>query len=264
MRKKIAAGNWKMNKTFEEGKILLSEVVNMVKDELVHPNVHVVLGVPAPYLSSFAALIDTTKVALAAQNCHPKESGAYTGEVSVGMLQSVGVQYVIIGHSERREYFQETDAFIAEKVDAILAKGLTPIFCCGESLEQRNAPGYLEFVASQLTDSLFHLSVEDFGKVVIAYEPIWAIGTGVTASSEQAQEMHAFLRAHVATKYGQEVADNTSILYGGSCNEKNAPELFAREDIDGGLIGGASLKSREFVNIAKYEITRIIFKSYKY
>ena len=251
MRKKIAAGNWKMNKTFEEGKILLSEVVNMVKDELVHPNVHVVLGVPAPYLSSFATLIDTTKVALAAQNCHPKESGAYTGEVSVGMLQSVGVQYVIIGHSERREYFQETDTFIAEKVDAILAKGLTPIFCCGETLQQREQGIHFDFVTGQLTNSLFHLSAEELQKVVIAYEPIWAIGTGVTASSAQAQEMHQVLRQHLASKYGQDVADEISILYGGSVGAANAEELFSQPDVDGGLVGGASLKSRDFVNIAK-------------
>lgn len=251
MRKKYAAGNWKMNKTFDDGQILLSEVVNMTKDEMVNPNVQVVLGVPFPYLSTFGKLIDTPKVALAAQNCHPKESGAYTGEVSVGMLKSVGVTYIIIGHSERREYFNETDAFIAQKVDAILAQGLTPIFCCGETLSQREAGIHFDFVKGQLTNSLFHLSADELQKVVIAYEPIWAIGTGVTASSEQAQEMHKVLRDHLASKYGQDVADEISILYGGSVGAANAQELFGMPDVDGGLVGGASLKSRDFVTIAK-------------
>lgn len=190
-------------------------------------------------------------MSLGAQNCYPKPSGAYTGEVSAPMLKSVGVDYVLVGHSERRQYFGESNAFLKEKTDALLAEGLTPIFCCGETLEQRNAEGYMEFVASQLTDSLFHLSATEFGKVVIAYEPIWAIGTGVTASSDQAQDMHAYLRQHIAKQYGEQVADDTTILYGGSCNEKNAAELFARPDVDGGLIGGASLKSREFTNIIK-------------
>lgn len=251
MRKKYAAGNWKMNKTFDEGQILLSEVVNMVKDELTHPNVQVVLGVPFPYLSTFAKLIDTPKVALAAQNCHPKASGAYTGEVSVPMLKSVGVQYVIIGHSERREYFGETDAFIAEKTDAILADGLTPIFCCGETLAQREAGIHFDFVKGQLTNSLFHLDEETVKKVVIAYEPIWAIGTGVTATSAQAQEMHLVLRDHLATQYGRETAEEISILYGGSVSAGNAEELFSQPDVDGGLVGGASLKSRDFTEISK-------------
>jgi triosephosphate isomerase (TIM) len=251
MRKKYAAGNWKMNKTFEEGQILLSEVVNMVNDELQHPNVHVILGVPFPYLSSYTKLVNSSKVSIAAQNCHPKASGAYTGEVSVGMLKSVGVKYVIIGHSERREYFAETDAFIAEKVDAIIAEGLTPIFCCGETLAQREAGIHFDFVNGQITNSLFHLSAEMIQKVIIAYEPIWAIGTGVTASSEQAQEMHKVLRAHLASKYGEAVAQEISILYGGSVGAANAQELFAQPDVDGGLVGGASLKSRDFTDISK-------------
>ncbi len=250
MRKKYAAGNWKMNKTLEEGTSLLSEVVNMVKDELVNPNVQVIVCVPAPYLSTFSKLIDTDKVALGAQNCHPKASGAYTGEVSVGMLASVGVQYVIIGHSERREYFNESDAFIAEKVDAILAGGLTPIFCCGDTLAQRQAGIHFDFVRGQVSNGLFHLSAEALQKVVIAYEPIWAIGTGVTASNDEAQEMHAMLRKHLASQYG-DVAQNISILYGGSVGAANAAELFACPDVDGGLVGGASLKSRDFTNIAK-------------
>ena len=251
MRKKYAAGNWKMNKTFEEGQILLSEVVNMVKDELTNPNVQVILGVPFPYLSTFSKLIDTPKVALAAQNCHPKSSGAYTGEVSVSMLKSVGVEYVIIGHSERREYFQESDQFIAEKVDAILAEGLTPIFCCGETLAQREAGIHFDFVKGQITNSLFHLDAETIKKVVIAYEPIWAIGTGVTASSAQAQEMHKELRGHLVNKYGSDVAGKISILYGGSVGAANAEELFSQPDVDGGLVGGASLKSRDFTEISK-------------
>lgn len=251
MRKKIAAGNWKMNKTFEEGQILLSEVVNMVKDEVVNPNVQVVVCVPFPYLSTFSKMIDTNKVALGAQNCYPKASGAYTGEVSVQMLKSVGVSHIIIGHSERRQYFNESDEFLAEKTNAILENGLTPIFCCGETLEQRNEGIHFDFVCGQLTNSLFHLSADDLKKVVIAYEPIWAIGTGVTASNDQAQEMHAVLRKHLGSKYGEEVANEISILYGGSVNEKTAPELFACPDVDGGLVGGASLKSREFTNIAK-------------
>jgi triosephosphate isomerase len=251
MRKKIAAGNWKMNKTIEDGTILLSEVVNMVKDELVDPNVQVVVCVPFPYLSTFGKLIDTDKVALGAQNCYPKASGSFTGEVSVPMLASVGVKYVIIGHSERRQYFNESDAFIAEKLNAILEGGLTPIFCCGETLEQRNEGIHFDFVKGQLTNSLFHLSADELKKVVIAYEPIWAIGTGVTASNDQAQEMHAVLRGHLASKYGEEVANEISILYGGSVNGANAQELFACPDVDGGLVGGASLKSREFTNIAK-------------
>lgn len=251
MRKKYAAGNWKMNTNFEEGKKLLSEVVNMVKDEVTDANVQVVVGVPFPYLGTFGQLIDTSKVALAAQNCHPETSGAFTGETSVQMLKSVGVKYVIIGHSERREMFNEDDAFIAAKVDAILAEGLTPIFCCGETLAQREAGVHFDFVRSQFTNGLFHLDADALKKVVIAYEPIWAIGTGVTASSEQAQEMHKMLRDHLASKYGQEVADEISILYGGSVKPNNAQELFGMPDVDGGLVGGASLDSRGFTDIAK-------------
>ena len=251
MRKKYAAGNWKMNKTFDEGEILLSEVVNMVKDELTHPNVQVVLGVPFPYLSAFSKRIDTPKVALAAQNCFPKDSGAYTGEVSVPMLKSVGVQYVIIGHSERREYFGESDTFIAEKTDAVLAGGLTPIFCCGETLAQRESGIHFDFVKNQITNSLFHLDADTLKKVVIAYEPIWAIGTGVTATSAQAQEMHKVLRDHLAHKYGEETAAEVSVLYGGSVSAANAAELFSQPDVDGGLVGGASLKSRDFTEISK-------------
>jgi triosephosphate isomerase (TIM) len=251
MRKKIVAGNWKMNKSAEEAMILASEVIFMIKDE-VTTDVQVVLCTPSLYLNTVAKHVEpAANVFVGAQNCHQKASGAYTGEISAPMLASLGIEYVILGHSERRQYFGEDDTLLAEKINISLENNLKPIFCCGESLEQRNAEGFLELVASQITNSLFHLSAEDFGKVVIAYEPIWAIGTGLTATSAQAQEMHAYLRGHIAGKYGQTVADNTSILYGGSCNEKNAAELFACPDVDGGLIGGASLKSREFVNIIK-------------
>ena len=251
MRKNIVAGNWKMNKTLEEGITLASEIVNMVKDE-VRDDTTVVLNPPFIHLNSIHHLVkNAPKVFLGAQNCNDHASGAYTGEVSVDMLRSVGVDYVILGHSERREYYKESNELLTKKVNLVLEKGLTPIFCCGESLEIRQEGSYVEFVSNQLTDSLFHLTQEDFSKIVIAYEPIWAIGTGVTASSDQAQEMHAALRAHLASKYGKTIADETSILYGGSCKPDNANELFANPDVDGGLIGGASLTSRDFVDIVK-------------
>ncbi|GAB3565328.1 triose-phosphate isomerase [Spirosoma luteolum] len=251
MRKKIVAGNWKMNKTLDEAKALLSEVINMVKDEVTN-DVTVVLCPPSVYLTTARQYVPTGgRLALGAQNCHEKASGAFTGEISAPMLQSIGVDYVILGHSERRQYFAETNAQLAAKVDSALASGLTPIFCCGESLDLREGGDYVGFVKGQLTDSLFHLSAEQFARIVIAYEPIWAIGTGLTASSAQAQDMHFELRRHIAGQYGDEVAQNTTILYGGSANEKNAQELFSQPDVDGGLIGGASLKSREFTNVIK-------------
>jgi triosephosphate isomerase len=249
MRKKVIAGNWKMNKNLEEGLALATEVANIAKDE-VPSDVNVVICVPFISLASISKVLND-KVALGAQNVHQKESGAYTGEISATMLTSVGVKYVIIGHSERREYFGETNQQLAEKVNIALANGLTPLFCCGETLQQREKGIHFDFVNSQLTESLFHLSSDDLKKVVIAYEPIWAIGTGVTASDEQAQEMHAVLRAHLASKYGQAVAEEISILYGGSMKPDNAKGLLACKDIDGGLIGGASLKARDFINIAK-------------
>lgn len=251
MRKKIVAGNWKMNKTLDEALALTSELVNMIKDE-VNSDVQVILCTPSLYLTTLKSYVENSPlVALGAQNCYEKASGAFTGEISAPMIKSIGIEYVIIGHSERRQYFGESNAQLAEKVNISLENGLVPLFCCGESLQQRQNEDFIGFVKNQIEESLFHLSAEDFGKVVIAYEPIWAIGTGLTASSEQAQDMHAALRAHVASKYGQEVADNTSILYGGSVSSANAEELFACPDVDGGLVGGASLKSREFVNIIK-------------
>lgn len=249
MRKKIVAGNWKMNNDLEAGYKLATEVNNIVKDE-VSANVEVVLCAPFIHLSGLSKLV-SGKVKLGAQNVYTKKSGAYTGEISAEMLKSVGVSYVILGHSERREYFGESNAFLAEKVNIVLENGLTPIFCIGETLKQREEGIHFDLVRSQLTESLFHLSAEAFANVVIAYEPIWAIGTGVTASTEQAQEIHAVIRQHIASKYGNEVANNTTIQYGGSCNPTNAPELFACADIDGGLIGGASLEARKFIDVIK-------------
>lgn len=251
MRKKIVAGNWKMNKTLDEALTLTSEVVNMINDEIIG-DVTVVLCPPAVYLNTMGAYIPSSSpIALGAQNCYGKGSGAFTGEISAPMLTSIGVQYVILGHSERRQHFGETNAQLAEKVDTVLDNKLIPIFCCGESLALRESGEYNDFVKNQLTDSLFHLSPEQFTKLVIAYEPIWAIGTGLTASAGQAQDMHFEIRQHIASQYGDEIAQDITILYGGSANEKNAAELFAQVDVDGGLIGGASLKSREFTNIVK-------------
>ncbi|TAE76015.1 MAG: triose-phosphate isomerase [Bacteroidetes bacterium] len=251
MRKKIVAGNWKLNKNLEEGLSLASEIINIAKDEL-HNQAILVINPPFIHLSSLQKLIpQNTNIRLGSQNCYHQKSGAFTGEISAEMLKSVGVQYTIVGHSERREYFNETAEQLAQKVKLLLEVGITPIFCCGESLSIRESGSHLAFVAQQITDSLFDLSVEDIQKIVIAYEPIWAIGTGKTASSAQAQEMHAYLRNHLAQKYSQEIAQNISILYGGSCNPQNAKELFACADIDGGLIGGASLKSRDFITIAQ-------------
>jgi triosephosphate isomerase len=251
MRKKIVAGNWKMNMTFEEGQILTSEIVNMYKDEAIK-DVIAVLNPPFPHIFPVKKLIGSVEgIALGAQNCSDKEGGAYTGEVSAKILASFGVQYVILGHSERREYFKENNELLAEKVKVALANGLTPIFCCGESLEIRTAGTHEANVKFQLTESLFGLTPEEFSKVVIAYEPIWAIGTGKTATADQAQEMHAALRRHIGSKFGKEIAAQTSILYGGSANPGNAKELFSKPDVDGGLIGGASLKSRDFLDIIK-------------
>ena len=251
MRKKIIAGNWKMNMTFDEGQKLTSEIVNMFKDENIS-DVQLVLNPPFPHLHPVKKLIgDTPNVFLGAQNCSDKESGAYTGEVSAKILASFGVSHVILGHSERREYFKEDNAILTEKLKQALANGLIPIFCCGESLEIREAGTHESNVKFQLTDSLFGLTAEEISKVVIAYEPIWAIGTGKTATSDEAQQMHLSLRKHIDSNYGQDVADSISLLYGGSMNAGNAADLLSKPDVDGGLIGGASLKSRDFIEIAK-------------
>jgi triosephosphate isomerase (TIM) len=248
MRKKIVAGNWKCNTTVSEGVALAKQVSDIV-NERGAKDVVVVLGTPFTHLTSVVAAVDNSRINIAAQNCAAEPKGAFTGEVSVSMIQSTGATYVIIGHSERREYYHETSAILNKKVALTLAQGLTPIYCCGEALEIREAGTENAFVKNQLEETIFNLSAEDFGKIVIAYEPIWAIGTGRTASSQQAQDMLAFIRQLIAEKYNQSIAAECSILYGGSCSPANANELFAQPDIDGGLIGGASLKSEDFLAI---------------
>jgi triosephosphate isomerase (TIM) len=251
MRKRIVAGNWKMNNTMDEGLKLASEIINMVHDEVMD-EVKVVMAPPFPFIYNVAKLAETEgNIYVAGQNCSEYTSGAYTGEVSASMLKSAKATFVILGHSERRQYFNETNELLAKKVDIALQINLLPIFCCGESLETRENGNHYEFVCDQLTKSLFHLTEDEFSKIVIAYEPIWAIGTGKTATSDQAQEMHSKIREHIKNQYGNVIANNTPILYGGSCNPKNAKEIFAGQDVDGGLIGGASLKSRDFVDIIK-------------
>lgn len=251
MRQKIVAGNWKMNKTLQEANALTAEVMGITDDE-VHGDVKIILCVPFPFLLPIKNQVGNhSRISIGAQNCNEHQAGAYTGEVSASMLKSAGIPYVIIGHSERRQYYNEDDKTLAQKIDAAFANGLTPIFCCGEPLVVREDNKQNEWVTDQLEQSLFNLPAEAIKKTVIAYEPIWAIGTGKTASSQQAQDMHAVIRTQLASKYGKEVADNISILYGGSVNAANAKELFSCPDVDGGLVGGASLKSREFVEIAK-------------
>ena len=247
MRKNIVAGNWKMNKTLQEGIALAKELNETLANE--KPNCDVIICTPFIHLASVTPLVDPAKIGVGAENCADKESGAYTGEVSAAMVASTGAKYVILGHSERRAYYHETPEILKTKVQLALANGLTPIFCIGEVLEEREAGKHFEVVDAQIKESLFDLSAEDFGKIVLAYEPVWAIGTGKTASPEQAQEIHAFIRSIVADKYGKEIADNTSILYGGSCKPSNAKELFANPDVDGGLIGGAALKVSDFKGI---------------
>jgi triosephosphate isomerase len=250
MRKQIAAANWKMNLTLEQGQTLLKEITSAGIQ--LQPSQQAIFAVPFPYLSMAKTAINAqANFDIAAQNCSDKKSGAYTGEVSVEMLQSMNISYCIIGHSERREYFNETNAILADKVNICLQYNITPIFCCGEALQIREENTQNAFVQQQLEESLFHLSTEQVQKVVIAYEPIWAIGTGKTASTEQAQEMHAHIRQVLVNKYGQNVADSISILYGGSVKAGNAAELFASPDVDGGLVGGASLLAQDFVQIIK-------------
>ena len=248
MRKNIVAGNWKMNTTLPEGVQLAKDVCAAVAAE-ANLKCDVILGVPFTHLTTVKEIIGDTNVGLAAQNCADKASGAYTGEVSAAMVASTGAGYVILGHSERRGYYNETAEILKEKVDLALANGLKIIFCCGESLEERENGTFKEVISAELRDSLFHLTAEQLANIVIAYEPIWAIGTGKTATSDQAQEIHALIRAMLAEQYGAQVADDMTILYGGSCKPGNAPELFAKPDIDGGLIGGASLKAADFMGI---------------
>jgi len=250
MRKQIAAANWKMNCNLNEATNLLKSLASA--EVKLAPNHEVVIGVPYPYLLLAKDYLEKQSgYFVSAQNCYTRDAGAYTGEVSAGMLASCGISHVIIGHSERREYFNETNAILAAKVDQALKNGLTPIFCCGEALEIREKGGQNDFVTSQIKESLFHLSADQISCLVIAYEPIWAIGTGKTATSDQAQEMHAHIRNVIAEKYGEAIANIIPILYGGSVKGSNAAEIFGKQDVDGGLVGGASLKADEFENIIK-------------
>ncbi|MFW5890248.1 MAG: triose-phosphate isomerase [Marinilabiliaceae bacterium] len=247
MRQNIVAGNWKMNKTLQEGVELASELQKKLQAN--KPNCRVIIGTPFIHLSEICKTVDQELIGVSAQNCADHESGAYTGEVSAPMVKSTGARYVIIGHSERRTLFHEGDAMLKTKTDLALQNNLTPIFCIGEVLQERESDKHFEVVKKQVQNALFHLSAEDFKKIILAYEPVWAIGTGRTATPDQAQEMHAFIRKVVAEKYGKDVANDTSILYGGSCKPSNAGELFANPDVDGGLIGGASLKVEDFSGI---------------
>ena len=247
-RQLIVAGNWKMNTTLKEGVRLAKGIVKKTKptDPLV------IMATPFTHLQAVGEVIkDVPNIHLAAQNCSDELSGAYTGEISVSMLKAVGVKYVIIGHSERRQIFKEGNKLLAKKANTVLENKLLPIFCCGEPLKVRKAGNHVRYVSKQLREGIFHLSAKDFSKVIIAYEPIWAIGTGVTASPEQAQEIHDKIRKMIARKYGEKIANATNILYGGSVKPANAKEIFAQPDVDGGLVGGASLKAEDFVKIIK-------------
>ncbi|HLW09735.1 MAG TPA: triose-phosphate isomerase [Fermentimonas sp.] len=247
MRKNIVAGNWKMNKNLQEGVEFAKELNEALKGKTL--NCDVVVGTPFIHLASVVENVDSDKIGVAAQNCAEKDSGAYTGEVSAQMIASTGASYVILGHSERRAYYHDTAEILKEKVKQALDNNLTPIFCIGEVLEERESEKHFDVVKSQIVDSLFDLTAYDFGKIVLAYEPVWAIGTGKTASPAQAQEMHAFIRKTLSERYGEDVANNTSILYGGSANADNAKELFSNPDVDGGLIGGASLSVDKFMPV---------------
>jgi triosephosphate isomerase len=247
MRKKIVAGNWKMNMNLQDGVALAKEINEaLVADK---PNCGVVICTPFIHLASVAQVLDQNVVGLGAEDCADKEKGAFTGEVSAEMVKSTGAQYVILGHSERRQYYGETAEILKEKVQLALKNGLKIIFCCGETLEEREANKQNEVVKAELADSVFNLSEEEWKNIILAYEPIWAIGTGKTATSDQAEEMLAYIRSIVAEKYGKNAAEDTTILYGGSCKASNAPELFSKPNIDGGLIGGASLKTADFKGI---------------
>jgi triosephosphate isomerase len=248
MRKQIAAANWKMNLSHLEADSLLDQL--LASEHHLSSNQAVIFAVPAIYIPlAVQKLKGKQNIFVAAQNCHQKANGAYTGEIAASMYASVGVQHIILGHSERREFFAESDSLLAEKTESVLAIGSTPIFCCGEPLSIREAGIQNSFVEAQLKNALFQLSADQIVKVVIAYEPIWAIGTGKTATSEQAQEIHAYIRSVFAAKYGQNIADQISILYGGSVKAANAKEIFSQPDVDGGLVGGASLIATEFAAI---------------
>lgn len=250
MRQQIAAANWKMNLTYQLGEILLNDVLSAEISLAEHQ--HVIFAVPYPYLiMARSEVAEEYNNHVAAQNCYHKKSGAYTGEVSAEMLHSIAIRYCIVGHSERREYFAETNAVLAEKMNLCFENFIIPIFCCGEMLQIREAGTQNEFVTTQLRESLFHLSPEKIKETIVAYEPVWAIGTGKTATTEQAQEMHAHLRSILASQFGHEIADEVSILYGGSLKPNNAKELFSCKDVDGGLVGGASLVAADFKEIIR-------------
>lgn len=248
MRKRIVAGNWKMNKTFSEAETLLFDIADLLGEKRTE-GVEVVVCPPALYLELASDIAQQNDFNCGAQNLSQYKAGAYTGEISAEMIKSAGVKYAILGHSERRMYFGENDEVLAIKIDRALENNLLPIYCCGEVLEEREQERHFEVVEGQIEKALFHLTADQVKDIVIAYEPVWAIGTGKTASPAQAQEMHARIRAKLASQYGQEIANDISILYGGSCNPSNAQELFAQPDVDGGLIGGASLKAEDFVAI---------------
>jgi triosephosphate isomerase len=251
MRKKIIAANWKMNKTFPEALALIREIKSKLT-QLENRKAIVVIAPPYPYLKMVSdELKGVDNVFAASQNCHSKEQGAFTGEVSAAMIRSVGADYTIIGHSERRMYFKEAPVFLKEKVSVALSNNLMPVYCIGETLEQRESGKHFETVKIQLEEGLFFLDKNNFSKIIIAYEPVWAIGTGLNATSTQAQEMHSYIRSVIKEKYENEISEKISILYGGSCNEKNAAELFICKDVDGGLIGGASLNASSFIEIIK-------------
>lgn len=249
MRKKIVAGNWKMNTTFQEGVELAKAVA--AKSVETSENVGLIVAPPFTHLAAVAEALKGSKVELSAQNCADHEKGAYTGEVAVNMLTSVGCQWTILGHSERRQYYGETDGKLVEKTKLALAAGLGVILCVGENLEQREAGKHFDVVTEQIKNVLYNFTADDMSKIIVAYEPVWAIGTGKTASAEQAEEIHACIRKVLADKFGAQVAEETSILYGGSCKPSNAKELFSQSDIDGGLIGGAALKADDFIAIAQ-------------
>jgi triosephosphate isomerase len=249
MRTKIVAGNWKMNKSFEDADTLIFEIIDILEEKGKPKEVDVIICPPFIYLELAGDITEDSPVFVGAQNVSQFEPGAYTGEISASMLRSMHIDFAIIGHSERRKYFKETDEELLAKSIAALKHDIAPIFCCGELLEEREAGKHFEIVKSQLENTIFKLDPEDFARVIIAYEPVWAIGTGVTATSEQAQEMHFFIRELIWNKFGAELAADKTILYGGSCNAQNAKELFTMPDVDGGLIGGASLKAEEFVQI---------------
>jgi len=246
MRKKIVAGNWKMNKTHSEAIELITDIVEASYNE----SVQLIVIPPSIFAAEIEEISSESRVGVGIQNSSENESGAYTGELSATMIKSIGVGYVLVGHSERREYFNESNKTLAEKTNQLLKNDLTPIFCCGEVLSEREKENHFNLIELQLNEGLFHLDSVQILNCVIAYEPVWAIGTGVTASSDQAQEMHQFIRKLLVNKYGEDIANNISILYGGSCKPSNAKELFANVDVDGGLIGGASLSASDFVAIS--------------